>query len=156
VHDWKHFSSSTQWPIFSSMEHQTLGENLKSTQVFNLCHIYGLLFNGDNEQKIKYSSHKFHLQTRVASLWFSPVQFSSKSFSAKFFHSHDWVLNMKTLSKSSWKRFQRKLNRANAAKQGVLNRRLATLVSRWNYQKWLREIDHNIKTCLWVHKQNSP
>ncbi len=32
--------------IFSRMEHQTFDENLKSTEVFNSCHIYGLLFYG--------------------------------------------------------------------------------------------------------------
>jgi hypothetical protein len=33
-----------QGATLASMEHQTLGENLKSTQVSNPCHIYGLLF----------------------------------------------------------------------------------------------------------------
>jgi hypothetical protein len=44
--DWKHFSSGAQWSTLASMEHQTLVKNLKSEQVFNLCHIYGLLFYG--------------------------------------------------------------------------------------------------------------
>jgi hypothetical protein len=44
MHDWKHCSSSAQWSFFSSMEHQTLGKNLKSMEVSNLCHILGLLF----------------------------------------------------------------------------------------------------------------
>jgi hypothetical protein len=34
------------------MEHQTPGENLKSTKVFNSCHIYGLLFYGMDYQKL--------------------------------------------------------------------------------------------------------
>ena len=42
--DWKHFSSRAQWRFLSRMEHQTFDENLKSTEVFNSCHIYGLLF----------------------------------------------------------------------------------------------------------------
>jgi hypothetical protein len=48
VQDWKHFSSShntaKQRRFFSRMEHQTFDENLKSTEVFNSCRIWGLLF----------------------------------------------------------------------------------------------------------------
>ena len=44
VLDWKHFSSRTQWATLARMEHQKFNQNLKSTQVFNSCHIYGLLF----------------------------------------------------------------------------------------------------------------
>jgi hypothetical protein len=48
VHDWKHFSSShntaKQRRFFSRMEHQTFDENLKLTEVFNSCRIWGLLF----------------------------------------------------------------------------------------------------------------
>ena len=44
--DWKHFSSRAQWRFLSRMEHQTFDENLKSTEVFNSCHIYCLLFYG--------------------------------------------------------------------------------------------------------------
>ncbi len=43
VLNWKCFSSRAQWRFLSRMEHQTFDENLKSTEVFNWCHIYGLL-----------------------------------------------------------------------------------------------------------------
>ncbi len=45
VLDWKHFSSRAQWSTLSRMEHQTLNENLESTEVSNACHchIYDLL-----------------------------------------------------------------------------------------------------------------
>ena len=45
VLDWKHFSSRAQWSTLSRMEHQTLNENLESTEVSNSCHchIYDLL-----------------------------------------------------------------------------------------------------------------
>jgi hypothetical protein len=39
VLNWKHFSLCTQWRFLSRMEHQTFDENLKSTEVFNSCHI---------------------------------------------------------------------------------------------------------------------
>ena len=36
---WKYFSSRSQWRFLSRMEHQTFDKNLKSTEVFNSCHI---------------------------------------------------------------------------------------------------------------------
>jgi hypothetical protein len=51
IHVWKHFLISQHGKakdFLSSMEHQTLGENLKLTEVSISCHIYGLLFYGCN------------------------------------------------------------------------------------------------------------
>jgi hypothetical protein len=38
------FPHVLKWSTLANMEHQKFNENLKSTQVSNPCHIYGLLF----------------------------------------------------------------------------------------------------------------
>jgi len=50
------------------MEHQTFNENLKSTEVFNLCHIYGLLQISDHLRRVesfRKDSEGFRLSKRV-------------------------------------------------------------------------------------------
>jgi hypothetical protein len=78
--------------------------------------------------------------------------FPRNRFGPSFPHSNEWVLNMKTLSKSGGKRFRRKLNRAYTAKQAILNHRLAILVSRWNWWVCFVQINclsHLIIKVVW-------
>jgi hypothetical protein len=75
--------------------------------------------------------------------------FCQNRFGPSFPHSNEWVFNMKTLSKSGGKRFQRKSNRAYTAKQAVLNHRLAILVSQWKCKisHWPTDDRHLITSC---------